>query len=219
MALTTSSQILCCTKVYWAGLTVKKHLPGISLSDEASTSQTEGSRWLTIVYGLVVDYWVEFIKFLRRKILFKPFINNAKINILILASNDTVVYHNLLYARCKHFLKVLEDTRPFRGATDTPALDFRWHLPWISKPWWIPCTLTFSHTCNGFIRFTSGVPPGDCSGVSMVAVPFWSSTCKFIYKYWWGSNPWLSVPQHNALIHSATSTRHASCGLIVRSSC
>ena len=34
----------------------------------------------------------------------------------------------------------------FRGATDTPVLDFRWRLPWASKSGWIPCALrAFSH--------------------------------------------------------------------------
>ena len=31
---------------------------------------------------------------------------------------------------------------PFCGATDTPVLDFWWHLPWVSKPGWIPCMLS-----------------------------------------------------------------------------
>ena len=31
---------------------------------------------------------------------------------------------------------------PFRGATDTPVLDFWWCLPWVSKPGWIPCLLS-----------------------------------------------------------------------------
>ena len=33
-----------------------------------------------------------------------------------------------------YFLKVLEDISPFRGATDTPVLDFWWRLSWVSKP-------------------------------------------------------------------------------------
>ena len=36
----------------------------------------------------------------------------------------------------------LEDISPFRGATDTPVLDFWWRLPWVSKPGWIPCMLS-----------------------------------------------------------------------------
>ena len=34
------------------------------------------------------------------------------------------------------FLKFLEVTCPFCGATDTPVLDFWWCLPWVSKPGW-----------------------------------------------------------------------------------
>ena len=34
------------------------------------------------------------------------------------------------------FFKLLEDTCPFCGATDTPVLDFWWRLPWVSKPRW-----------------------------------------------------------------------------------
>ena len=36
------------------------------------------------------------------------------------------------------FKKNLEDISPFCGATDTPVLDFWWHLPWSLKPGWIP---------------------------------------------------------------------------------
>ena len=35
-------------------------------------------------------------------------------------------------------LKKFDDMSHFSGATDTPVLDFWWHLPWVSKPEWIP---------------------------------------------------------------------------------
>ena len=33
------------------------------------------------------------------------------------------------------------EDKSFLWATDTPALDFWWCLPWVSKLWWIPCRL------------------------------------------------------------------------------
>ena len=40
------------------------------------------------------------------------------------------------------FFKLLEDIIPFHGATVTPVLDFRWCLPCVSKPGWIPVHYT-----------------------------------------------------------------------------
>ena len=37
------------------------------------------------------------------------------------------------------FFKKFGQESPFRGATDTPVLNFWWCLrPWVSKPGWIP---------------------------------------------------------------------------------
>ena len=88
----------------------------------------------------------------------------------------------------------MENIGLFRGVIDTPVLDFLWHLPWVSKPGWIPfaCFLT----CVIF-RFTSGVIPADCMEVSMAAEPFWSTylqTCPQALVEVQGSNPWLSMP-------------------------
>ena len=58
------------------------------------------------------------------------------------------------------FFKFLEDTSPFRGAADTPILDFWWRLRWVSKLGWIPSLACPAH--NGFLRFTSGATPADC---------------------------------------------------------
>ena len=41
------------------------------------------------------------------------------------------------------FVQILEDTSPFRVATDTPVLDFGWRLRCLSKPGWIPCMREF----------------------------------------------------------------------------
>ena len=65
---------------------------------------------------------------------------------------------------------------PFRGATDTPVLDLWLHLPWVSKPGWIPHLRAMLPACNEFLRFTSCVTPADCIEVSMAAEPF-RSTC------------------------------------------
>ena len=79
-------------------------------------------------------------------------------------------YVNVLTFHCqlRCFLLVvllifLENISHFHGATDTPVLDFWWHLPWVSKPGWIPfaCFLL----CV-ILRFSSGMTPADCIEVS-----------------------------------------------------
>ena len=67
-------------------------------------------------------------------------------------------------------------------------------------PGGIPDLHAFSPACNGFLRFTSGVTPADLLVANMRTKSFRKSTCRsHIHKYLWGSNPRLSVPQHNAL--------------------
>ena len=70
--------------------------------------------------------------------------------------------------------KKIGEHQPFRRATDTPALHFRCHLPWVSKPVSIPCLDTLSLACNGFLRFTFGVTPTDLLMASIVAQTFGS---------------------------------------------
>ena len=94
--------------------------------------------------------------------------------------------------------KFLEDISPFRGATDTPGLDFWWHLPWVSKPGWIPHLHALLPARNEFLRFSSGATPADCIQVSMAAEPFWSiylQTCPQALVEVRGLNPWPSVSQ------------------------
>ena len=44
----------------------------------------------------------------------------------------------------KHrFFKIFGRHKSFCGATDTPVLDFWWHMPWVSKPGWIPLLACF----------------------------------------------------------------------------
>ena len=86
------------------------------------------------------------------------------------------------------FKNLLKDTSPFCGAIDKPVLDFWWHLPWVSKPWWM--FWTSDDICPGFqshggslacflacviLRFISGARLTDCIEVSMAAVPFQST--------------------------------------------
>ena len=56
------------------------------------------------------------------------------------------VYHTTTLTKSKlaNFFKNLFGS-PFLGATDTPVLDFWWHLPWVSKPGSIPFLVTPSH--------------------------------------------------------------------------
>ena len=57
----------------------------------------------------------------------------------------------------------------FCGATYTPVLDLWWHLPWISKPGWIPCMCALSLVYNEFLRFISGATPDNLMTASMAA--------------------------------------------------
>ena len=67
------------------------------------------------------------------------------------------------------FFLIFGGHESFWGATDTPVLDFWQHLPWVSKPGWIPCLHASSPACHEFLRFTSSVIPADCKEVSMAA--------------------------------------------------
>ena len=109
------------------------------------------------------------------------------------------------------FSKLLEAIGSFRGATDTPLLDFWWHLSWVSKPGWIPFCV-HSHLCDPQIplvwHLLTGVTPADCIEVSMAAVPFWTTTCRSVHKHWrrfgLGIKPYRLCGDHSALYHSAT---------------
>ena len=46
----------------------------------------------------------------------------------------------LFFLKKKHFW---EGISPFCRATDTPVLDFWWHLDWVSRPEWIPLHVWF----------------------------------------------------------------------------
>ena len=76
----------------------------------------------------------------------RNFIKNPSCN----SDRFLVLFHSQL-KKSFFLLNFLEDISPFRGATDTPVLDFWWHLPWVSKPMWIPCML--SHLCDPQIHF------------------------------------------------------------------
>ena len=54
------------------------------------------------------------------------------------------------------------------------------------------CLHASSPTCNGFLRFTSGVTPADLLVASMAAKPF-QSTYLHTYKYLWGLSPGSST--------------------------
>ena len=56
---------------------------------------------------------------------------------------------------------------PFCGAIDTLVLGFWWHIPWVSKPGWIPHLHALLPECNEFLRFTSGAKPADLLMASM----------------------------------------------------
>ena len=78
------------------------------------------------------------------------------------------------------FFKCLEDMSPFCGATDTPILDFWWHLLWVSKPKWVLpySSLAEAYVIKHSLRFTSGVTPADLLAASMAVEPSLQHTCK-----------------------------------------
>ena len=55
--------------------------------------------------------------------------------------------HNLITPEAVFKKKIWRTWVLFRGATDTPVLDFWWHLSWVSKPGWIPFSM-LSHLCD-----------------------------------------------------------------------
>ena len=86
------------------------------------------------------------------------------------------------FCECEHtvrqgylagFFKFSEEISPLCGATDTSDLDFWWHLPWVSKPGWIP-SLAFILTCVQWIP----------------QIHLWCNTC------------WLLGCQHGSWPHS-----------------
>ena len=95
-----------------------------------------------------------------------------------------------------------------------PALDFWWRLPGFqSQGGPLACFLAWV-----ILRFTSGVTPADCIGVSLATEPFWS----MYLQTWpqsmvevWGLNPWLSVlhaaQRYKPLGHSGS----ALCGSLL----
>ena len=52
-----------------------------------------------------------------------------------------------IFQRGISFLKVLLDQGPFSGASGALILDFGWLFPWVSKPGWIHCHLSFLIVC------------------------------------------------------------------------
>ena len=69
---------------------------------------------------------------------------------------------------------------PFCGPTDTPVLDFWWHL-WISKPEWAALFALGRGVCiTHSLRFTSGVTPANLLVASMVAKPSLPHICEAV---------------------------------------
>ena len=68
------------------------------------------------------------------------------------AAENEVVYHDKKNFRVSKIFKIpfflkkkhfWEGISPFCRATDTPVLDFWWHLDWVSRPEWIPLHVWF----------------------------------------------------------------------------
>ena len=98
------------------------------------------------------------------------------------------------------FLHFLRSEFTFRGATDTPVLDFWWHLSWVSKSGWI------SHLCAFSLVWSSDSPLVwhlmTVKKVSMAAGPFCGATDAPVLDFWWhlswDSKPgWIPFPISN----------------------
>ena len=78
-------------------------------------------------------------------------------------------------------IKNLEGISPFCGATDTPVLDFWWHVLWVWKPEWAALPTLGRGICVACsLRFTSGATPAEILGASMAAelISSMYHTCK-----------------------------------------
>ena len=89
---------------------------------------------------------------------------------------------------CEHFL---EDINPLCWVTDTPVLDFWWHLPWVSKQGRIlllACFVTYMqwihqiHPWYNNCWLLGGKHGGWVVSIHILA-----------YKHWWGSSPGSSM--------------------------
>ena len=63
---------------------------------------------------------------------------------------------------------------PFCGAIDSPFLDFRWRLFWVSNQGGFTHFGTLLPACNRTLRFTSGATPADLLAANMAAELFQS---------------------------------------------
>ena len=76
---------------------------------------------------------------------------------------------------CKKYLEYIS---PFRGATDTPVLDFWRCLLWVSKPEWAALFALGGGIGDVHsLKFTSGVTPPNLLAANMAADRF--PTCMF----------------------------------------
>ena len=95
---------------------------------------------------------------------------------------------------CVFWKKNLEYISPFCGTTDTPVLDFWWHLFWV---WKKVCSALFTFgrgiCVMHSLRFTSGATPADQHGswADLFHIP--------VTRHWWGSNRRPIMPLANAL--------------------
>ena len=90
------------------------------------------------------------------------------------------------------FKTFLEDVSPFCGATDTPVLDFWWHLLWISKPEWV---LPYSSLVEVYMLHV----PWDSPLVWQLPTswhPAWQLSQLFHIpaRHWWDSKPGAIMP-------------------------
>ena len=91
------------------------------------------------------------------------------------------------------FVQFLEDIGSFSGSTDTPVLDFRLSLLWVSKLKWIP-------VCHRLLRFTSDMTPTDLLAARMAA------HVQAMVGGQLHMSPDTIVSLSNTLSHSATGT-------------
>ena len=97
----------------------------------------------------------------------------------------------------------------FCGATDTPVLDFWWHLPWFQSQGGLACMLSCLHAILQIHLWCDTCRPLDGQHGTWATLTHVLAVLRHIHKHWWhrgrsrglgqGSNQWPTVPQHSAL--------------------
>ena len=109
------------------------------------------------------------------------------------------------------FNKILEDISPFRGATDTPVLEFWWHL--VTSALGFKARVDPLHTfslvwsSDSLLLWHLLTAKGSAWHLSLIN----PCTCRHVHKHWWKfgaqAHDRACHKQHSVVNHSATTAR------------